>query len=119
MSDQNKAILIQANAALVKGDIEGFLAHCTEDVEWLFVGDQTLAGKDAVRRYMQATYAGPPKFAVSHLIAEGDYITALGHITLRDEDRGDVQAEYCDVWRVRGGQLAQLRAFVIPVRRGD
>ena len=37
-SDSNKAILEQANAAVSQGDYEGFLAHCTDDVEWTFVG---------------------------------------------------------------------------------
>jgi uncharacterized protein len=55
VSENNKAILKRANAAVVKGDYEGFLSHCTEDVQWIFVGDKTLIGKEAVRRYMNST----------------------------------------------------------------
>ena len=116
MSEKNKAVLIQANAAVVKGDIEGFLSHCTDDVEWTFVGEQTLKGKDAVRRYMKETYTEPPQFVVDHLIAEGDFVTALGSITTKNESGKQVDSAYCDVWRVRNGKLAELKAFVIAKR---
>lgn len=119
MSEKNKAILTQANAAVVRGDFEGFLSHCTEDVEWTFVGEQTLKGKKAVRQYMMETYVEPPKFVVSHLIAEGDFVTALGDITIKDRNGKEVDSAYCDVWRIRDGKLAELRAFVIEIKRED
>lgn len=119
MSETNKAILEQANAAVAQGDFEGFLSHCTEDVEWIFVGEQTLKGKEAVRQYMKETYIEPPKFVVDHLIAEGDFVTALGDITLKDKSGKDVEFAYCDVWRIREGKLAELKAFVVEIKRED
>jgi uncharacterized protein len=118
MSEKNKAILIQANAAVAKGDYEGFLAHCTEDVEWTFVGEQTLKGKAAVRHYMHSTYREPPRFVVAHLIAEGDFVTAVGDIDIQDETGTVVHSAYCDVWRIRDGKLAELKAFVVEIK-GD
>ena len=116
MSESNKAILGQANAAVANGDHEGFLSHCTEDVEWTFVGDRTLKGKAAVRQYMQTTYIEPPRFAVAHLIAEGDFLTAVGDIRIRDETGKLVHSAYCDVWRIRDGKLAELKAFVVAIK---
>mgnify|MGYP002777226085 FL=1 len=40
MSENNKAILEQANAAIAQGNYEGFLSFCTDDTEWTFVGDR-------------------------------------------------------------------------------
>ena len=119
MSEQNKAVLTRANAAVAKGDYEGFLAHCTDDVVWTFVGDRILKGKEAVRQYMKATYVEPPRFRVDHLIAEGDFVTALGDIDLTDETGRLVHYAYCDVWRLRDGKLAQLKAFVVEVKLED
>ena len=119
MSANNKAILEHANAAVVNGDYEGFLSHCTDDVRWMFVGDKTLEGKEAVRRYINSTYIEPPKFVVDQLIAEGDFVTAVGEIDLRDETGAMVHYAYCDVWRVRDGKLAELQAFVIATKRGS
>lgn len=113
MSEENKAILEKGNAAITAGDNEGFLSLCADDTEWTFVGDKTLKGKEAVRRWMAATYVEPPKFTVENLIAEGEFLTALGHITMKDEEGKAAHYSYCDVWRFRGGKIIGLRAFVI------
>lgn len=113
MSENNKAILVKANAAIAEGDSEGFLSFCTDDTEWTYVGDKTLKGKDAVRQYMTTSSEEPPKFSVTHLIAEGDFVTALGDITIKDEDGRMVHHSYCDVWRFRDGKMVELKAFVI------
>ncbi len=113
MSDKNKVILEEANAAITKGNYEGFLSFCADDTEWTYVGDKTLKGKEAVRQYMATAYIEPPKFTVENLIAEGDFVTVLGDITLKDADGKSVHHSYCDVWRFRGDKIIELRAFVI------
>ncbi|MBT1688134.1 nuclear transport factor 2 family protein [Dawidia soli] len=113
MSQQHKDILLQANAAIAARNYEGFLSHCTDDTEWTFVGDQVLKGKEAVRRYMAATYIEPPRVTVDNLIAEGDFLTAVGEISMKDKDGRETHYAYCDVWRFRDGKMAGLKAFVI------
>ena len=113
MTTINKEILAKANAAIAEGDLEGFLTLCTEGTEWTFEGDRTLRGKAAVRHWMETTYKEPPKFRVRRMIAEGDFVAALGDITLKDEEGKPVQHSYCDVWRFREGKMAELHAFVI------
>ena len=113
MTQNNKTILIKANEAVSKGDYEGFLEYCTEDTKWIFVGDQVLEGKKEVRKWMLTEYIEPPKFDVKNLIAENDYVTALGQITLIDNKGAGVMYWYCDVWKFRDGKMAELTAFVI------
>lgn len=113
MTDNNKAIIERANAAFAKGDFEGFLSFCTEDTKWTYVGNRILEGKEAVRRYIAETYTEPSKFTVENVIAEGDFVTLLGDITLKDEDDRETQYAFCDVWRFRDGKMAELKAFVI------
>jgi ketosteroid isomerase-like protein len=113
MSSDHKAILEKANAAIAKGNNEGFLSCCTDDAEWTFVGDKTLRGKEAVRRWMATTYTEPPKVTVANLIAEGDFVTALGNLSMKDEEGKEAHYAYCDVWRFRDGKMAGLMAFVI------
>lgn len=113
MNENNKQILERANAAITKGDYEGFLSFCTEDTEWTFIGEQVLRGKEAVREYMAKAYVEPPKFMVEHLIADGDFVTAVGRISMKGKDGKMVDYSYCDVWRLREGKLHELKAFVI------
>lgn len=119
MSERNKAILEEANAAITAGNNEGFLAFCADDTEWTFVGEQTLKGKEAVRQWMTTTYTEPPQFAVANLIAEGDFVVALGTIMTKNEDGQAVPSAYCDVWRFRDGQIVELKAFVINTAGKD
>jgi ketosteroid isomerase-like protein len=62
---------------------------------------------------MAETYRERPKFEVNHLISEGDWLSALGEITSKDDEGNEVRYAYCDVWRFEGDKLAELRAFVI------
>lgn len=77
MSEENKAVLLKANACVAQGDYEGFLSFCTDDLSYDFVGDKTLQGKEAVRAYMKAQYVEPPMFTVDNLIAEGSMLRRL------------------------------------------
>jgi len=113
MSETHKQALQTANAAISRGDHEAFLKHCTDDTQWHFIGDRTLSGKDMVRQWMAETYREPPAFKVNHLISEGDWLTALGDISLKDDEGNEVCYAYCDVWRFEGDKLAELRAFLI------
>jgi uncharacterized protein len=113
VSKTNKEILEKANAAIAEGDFEGFLTLCTEDTVWTFEGDRTLRGKAAVRQWMTSTYKEPPRFRVHRMIAEGDFVAALGEIALKDEEGKTIQHAYCDVWRFREGEMAELHAFVV------
>ena len=118
MIEDNKATLMQANTAMAVGHTEGFPSHCTEDVEWTFVAERALRGKKSIREYLAQTYGEPPRFNVSDLIAEGEFVTALGQITITAPDGKSNSYWYCDVWRFRGGQMAELRAFVVEKHDG-
>ncbi len=113
VSTTHKQILERANAAITRGDFEGFLSLCTEDTRWKFEGDRILNGKAAVREWMKVTYTQPPQFEVHRMIAEGDCLAVLGEITLKDSQGKSVQHAYCDVWRFRDGKMAELQAFVV------
>lgn len=113
MQENNKIILEKANAAISKGDYEGFLSYCTEDTKWEFVGEKTLIGKNAVREYLAITYREPPGFSVENLVAEGEFVTAIGTIRMKNSDGRTVDYSYCDVWRIRDNKLAELKSFVI------
>jgi ketosteroid isomerase-like protein len=119
MLENNKAILEAANAAIAEGNYEGFLSFCADDTEWTFVGDRTLKGKAAVCQWMATEYVEPPLNIVANLIAEGDFVTALGDLTIKDEDGNAAHYLYCDVWRFRGGKMVELKAFVIKTKVKD
>jgi len=113
MSKNHEEILLKANAAVQEGNHEGFLAFCSDDIKWTFVGDQVLEGKEAIREYMAQTYLTPPEFNIETTIAEGDFLTVIGTINLKDENDKTTYYEYCDIWTFKDGLMTDLKAFVI------
>ena len=114
MTHPHRALLEAANAEMAAGNPKGFIDHCAEDIRWEMVGDETIVGKDAVLAWARKTYAvAPPAFSTDHWIIEGDWLAVRGEITIQDAERGAVHSKYCDLWKIEGGKLAELRAFAI------
>jgi ketosteroid isomerase-like protein len=90
------------------------LSFCTEDFSWTMVGDSTVKGKDAVRKWMASMNPQPPRFTVQQVVAEGDSVITRGDLTMKDSKDGIVHTyQFCDIYRFRGDQVVDLTAFVI------
>ena len=115
MSASNRAIIDKANEAFTRSDVEAFLALCTDDFIWTMVGSPPAVGKAAVREWMAKAPPEVPQFTVDTVIAEGDYVTCIGNMTM-PENGESVPYAYCDVWRLKGDKIAELKAFVINTK---
>ena len=113
MSSSNKEIVEKVNAAFAQGNVEGFLSQCADDVEWTMVGEKPIKGKDAIRKWMTSMGPEVPKFTVSNILADGDFATCYGDMTMRNKDGKVIPYSYCDIYRFRNGKVAELRAFVM------
>jgi ketosteroid isomerase-like protein len=117
MSAKNKQIIDQVNAAFAKNNFEGFLGFCTDDVAWTMIGEKHVKGKDAIRQWMKSMSGEAPKFTVSNVIAEGDFVIAYGDMTMKDESGIAAPYSYCDVYRFRGDKIAELTSYVIKTAK--
>jgi len=113
MKMKNTTILQTANEFVAKGDYESFLAYCTVDTKWVFVGDRVLHGIEEVRAYMKEFYHEPPVFKLEKSIEEGDFVMVTGEIMLKNKAGEYEKFDYCDIWRFEDGKMAELKAFVI------
>ena len=112
MSVRNKQIIEKVNAAFARNDTETFLSYCTDEFTWTMVGGKPLKGKQAIREWMASAPPEPPKFTVDAVVADGDFVTAVGDMTM-NENGTVVPYAYCDVWRFSGDRIAELKTFVI------
>jgi uncharacterized protein len=113
MSAQNKEVVEKVNAAFAQNSVEGFLSFCADDVTWTMVGDKTVKGKDAIRKWMASMGPEPSALTVDNVIAEGDFVTAHGDMTMRDKDGKTVPFAYCDIYRFERNKIVELSSFVI------
>ena len=72
-------------AAELRGDPEGVLALCTDDVRWLAPDSQVVEGKEAARRLLADASAGVESIDIRELRVEGT--ETLAYKTCRYETR--------------------------------
>lgn len=112
-SEKSGAFFILINQLVREGKYEEYLSYLTENSKWVFVGERTLLGKEAVRQYIKEFYLAPPIFDMERSIEEGNFVTATGNISLKNIDGSYSHYSYCDIWRFDNGKLAEVKAYVI------
>ena len=114
MSETNKQIVEKINESFTKGNTEGFLEQCTDDVVWSMVGETRKEGKTAIREWMsQMEGTEPPRVTVDEIIAEGDSVACRGDMTMKDEKGVDGKYSYVDFYRFRDGKVTELNSYVV------
>lgn len=112
MSTTHRDVIERIHAAFARNDVEGFLVYCTEDFVWTVVGEPPIRGKEAVREWMTSAPGEAPAFTVDAVVVDGDVVVAHGDMTMTEHGRA-VAYSYCDVWRFRGRQAVELKAFLV------
>ena len=119
MSEANKQIVEKINEAFMAGNTEGFLDHCSEDLVWTMVGEKRTEGKTAIREWMsQMEGCEPPVFTVDKMIADSDTVACYGDMTMKGESGNEEQYSYCDIYQFAGGQVTELRSFIVKHKSG-
>ena len=120
MSEANKQIVEKINAAFMRGDTEGFLAECSDNLVWTMVGEKRTEGKTAIREWMSQMGEGcePPVFGVDQMIADGDTVACYGDMTMKGEGGKEEEYSYCDVYQFAGGKVTELRSFIVKHKTG-
>jgi uncharacterized protein len=118
MGADRKAIVEKINAGFAENDLEKVLSFCTADLVWTMVGDSTVKGKDAIRKWMASMDPEPPQFTIQQVVAEGDSVITRGDMMMTDKRDGIAHTySFCDIYRFEGDRVADLTAFVIRTDR--
>lgn len=113
MAENHKATIDAVNEAFAKNDLEAFLAHCADDVRWTMYGDRTVNGKQAIRDWMGPMMTEAPIFTITNVIVSGDTGVATAHMTMKNKEGAPEPYASCDVYRFRGGKIAELESYVV------
>lgn len=117
MTDK-KQLIRNINASFENNNIEGFLDHCTDDINWTMAGEKSTTGKHEIREWMKSMpgECEPPKINVTTLIAEGSDVICHGDMTMKSKDGEPKQYLYCDIYKFSGDKIASLTTFVQAVK---
>jgi len=111
----------QVYERFAEGDIDGFLALCAEDIEWVVNGPAILekcraySGIDGVRDFLailDRTWAFS-SFAPREFIAGGDKVVVLGEEAGTDKATGQAfRNRWAHVFTVHDGRISSFREFL-------
>ena len=121
MSTQdNVRIVEEFFAAIGRGDEQGLVALCAEDIEWIIPGENwPLAGThrghaglaDVLKKAsetVETSYPEPPEF-----IAQGDRVVVVGFATGRIKATNKTfEDHWIFVITVRNGKLTNIREYI-------
>jgi ketosteroid isomerase-like protein len=118
MSRENLELVRTAAAALGRGDVEAYLACCTDDVELTTVTagvDGAHQGADGVRRLFSDTRENVSDFRLDleELEALGPD-RVVGSLRLAGTGRASgvpMDIRIVNVWELAGGKIRRVRAF--------
>ena len=118
MGTDRKNIVEQINDAFAGNNLEKVLSFCSDDLVWTMVGDTTVKGKDAIRKWMASMDPEPPHFTIQQVVAEGDLVVTRGDMIMKTKKESKAHAySFCDIYRFQGDRVAELTAFVIETDR--
>jgi ketosteroid isomerase-like protein len=114
MAANRKDIVQRINEAFAENNLEKVLSFCTDDFTWTMVGDTTVRGKDAIRKWMASMNPEAPQFTIEHTVAEGDFVITRGDMMMAEKKGGpSIPFTFCDIYRFVGDKVAELTAFVV------
>ncbi len=102
------------------GDHTQILDCLTDDIRWTVFGAFQLAGKPAYDAAIDGEgFTGPPHLEVVRMVEQGDVVMAELTGSASREDGTQLRMSMAEVFVMRGGKIAERRAWVIPLSEND
>ena len=118
MSEQQNVQAVQAMyAAFGNGDIQGILAHLSEEVEWRAYSPydaslaRTYTGHAGVGQFFQELNAAMSMdvFEPKEYVAQGDKVVALGNLQTTMRNTGEAtRTDFAMLWTFRDGKAIRF-----------
>ena len=85
MSADRKAIIEHVNAAFAENNLEKVLSFCTDDFIWTMVGDETVKGKDAIRKWIASMNVQPPRLMIQQIVELTAFVIQTDQVKTRTQ----------------------------------
>jgi uncharacterized protein len=118
---QNIEIVKRGYEAFGRGDVNGLVALCTENVEWASSGPSDMPtagirrGREQVAQFFNAVdqVFEIQRFEPKHFIAQRDRVVVLGGDTAKVKATGKVLTEeWAHAFTIRDGKIAAFREYI-------
>lgn len=115
----NKQTLTGFLDAFDKNDTEAILSYVADDIHWNMIGDMTIAGKAALRKFFtENADMKVVKSTRAHFILNGDEAAITGEVLCRNEKTGkEYHMDYCDVYELQAGKIKKMVTYNIDRKK--
>ena len=121
MNEQaNIELVRQGYEAFGRGDIQGLLGLCAQDIEWTlpevegiaFTGKRHGLGQLADFFRVMDECQETREFSTDQFLAKGDQVVVLGHGTFAVRTTGtEYSDDWCHVFRIADGKIAGFKEY--------
>ena len=127
--EENKQLILDANAVFSRGEFESFLSFFADDFVFTLggnvaIGESTVVGVDTFRSLLQQGFSGNPeqgfngkvtplRFEIEQMICAGEYVTEIARgFGFTTEGRREYNNKYCRIWQIRNRKVISLIEFL-------
>ena len=103
------------SAEFSKGNFPATYNHFADDIQWKFVGDKTLSGKDSVIAFCEKMMIemASSKLNITNLVEENCCVAVEGNCHFTNEEGKAAAVEYCDVYRFEEGKIKTITSYLV------
>jgi ketosteroid isomerase-like protein len=104
-----------------KNDHEQILSCLTDDIEWTVFGAFNLHGKQAYDKAIDGApeFIDPPELNVVRMVEQDNVVMAELTGTAKRTAGGEMRMSMAEVFVMRGGKIAERRAWVTVLQEND
>lgn len=108
------------NEAFSRNDLDFILDNMTNDVEWNFIGEKTMKGKDAVKEFMEPMKnIETLEMELQQIIARDGTAAANGRMKIK-ELTGEIKSfGFADFYELEGStnpKIKRMTSYVVPFK---
>ncbi len=113
--DDIRRFLREFNQLWVRPDVDAILANVTDDIRFIMAGKQPIEGKADFRSMFDDMpgHSSDMRLEIEDILVEGDRAVVSGLIRMADSDGDCRNYAFCDVYRLEGRLVAELKAYVV------
>ncbi len=117
--NDTKTFLREFNEYWVREDKPAIVETVTDDIRFSMAGGQAVSGKSDFRVFLEnmGGDATDMDLDIANIILEGDRAAVNGEIAMTDKDGQRRVYAFCDIYRLEGGKVAELTAYVQEINK--
>ncbi|WP_404456596.1 nuclear transport factor 2 family protein [Oceanobacillus kapialis] len=111
------------NEAFVTGNTDYIVENLTEDVQWNFVGDSVIGGRETASNMLESMRGmAAEENTIKSIIVQGNNAVIEGTMKFTGEDAGEKLYAFCDIYTFDNSpdvRIKQLSAYLIELTNED